>query len=51
MQSMVVGAIGISQGCVRRRTPSTTLRAVPLPVPGRNYFFSSRLSVAWVDLP
>ena len=35
MRSMVVGAGGLTRRCMVRRTPSTTLRAVPLPILGR----------------
>ena len=35
MSSMVVGAGGLTRRCVVRRAPTTTLRAVPLPILGR----------------
>ena len=35
MHSMVVGALDLAPRW--RRAPSTTLRAVPLPVPERNF--------------
>ena len=35
VRSMVVGAGGLTRRGVVGRAPSTTLRAVPLPMPGR----------------
>ena len=35
MRSMVVGAGGLTRRCAMRRAPTTTLRAVPLPILGR----------------
>ena len=35
MRSMVVGAGGLTRRCVMQRAPTTTLRAVPLPILGR----------------
>ena len=35
MRSMVVGARDLTRRCVVRRAPTTTLRAVPLPILGR----------------
>ena len=35
MRSMVVGAGGLTRRCFVARAPTTTLRAVPLPILGR----------------
>ena len=35
MRSMVVGALVLTRRCVVGRAPTTTLRAVPLPILGR----------------
>ena len=35
MRSMVVGARDLTRRCVVGRAPTTTLRAVPLPILGR----------------
>ena len=42
MRSMVVGAIRLTQRRVWPRAPTTTLRAVPLPVPGRITYICTR---------
>ena len=34
-EAMAVGVGRLTQGCEARHAPTTTLRAVPLPVPGR----------------
>ncbi len=36
MRSMVEGGVGIRNRCVSRRSPSTVLRTVPLPVNGED---------------